>query len=395
MGKDDVLIVRQRDGGLKGLINSCMHRGNAVCRADEGNIKNFMCTYHGWTYDMSGKLVGVPGFENLYHAKLDKDSLGLVEVAQIDTYKGFIFATMDPEAPPLHDYLGTTSRLSLDMIAEQGDMEVVPGIQKYVINCNWKFPTDNIFDFYHGVTHLSAGASGVVPGRMRRDNDVPLDPTKVIDSDGAAKDDGTELELNANRISTVDSITILGEYGHAIGGPSIESRLKTQGGYEWRDRPEAKKALGPIGARVGGFSCIFPNVWRNNGQLCVRVPRSPNTTELWFFSFVDKNATPEERTETVNRYLHVFGPAGLLEQEDGENWWQSTKQTNGYVSKRIPHLLKMNLGEGKIIKEGGFNRIESSTSEHPQLWTYAAWSQYITGMDWESIREATTPGDYL
>src|ERR1700722_15795642 len=70
MGKDDVLIVRQRDGSLKGLVNSCMHRGNAVCRADEGNVKNFMCTYHGWTYDMSGKLVGVPGFENLYHGKL-------------------------------------------------------------------------------------------------------------------------------------------------------------------------------------------------------------------------------------------------------------------------------------------------------------------------------------
>src|SRR5580698_6145314 len=67
MGKDNVLVVRQRDGSIKALLNTCTHRGNAVCRADEGNTKNFMCTYHGWTFDLAGKLIGVPGLENLYH----------------------------------------------------------------------------------------------------------------------------------------------------------------------------------------------------------------------------------------------------------------------------------------------------------------------------------------
>src|SRR6204780_2148327 len=66
MGKDNVLVVRQKDGSIKALLNTCTHRGNAVCRAEEGNTKNFMCTYHGWTFDLSGKLVGVPGWENLY-----------------------------------------------------------------------------------------------------------------------------------------------------------------------------------------------------------------------------------------------------------------------------------------------------------------------------------------
>src|ERR1700679_2865965 len=63
MGKDNVLVVRQRDGSIKALLNTCTHRGNAVCRAEEGNTKNFMCTYHGWTFDLAGKLGGRPGLE--------------------------------------------------------------------------------------------------------------------------------------------------------------------------------------------------------------------------------------------------------------------------------------------------------------------------------------------
>ena len=60
MGEDRVIVVRNNEGGVSVLVNSCRHRGNAVCRADEGHATSFMCTYHGWTYDLSGSLVGVP-----------------------------------------------------------------------------------------------------------------------------------------------------------------------------------------------------------------------------------------------------------------------------------------------------------------------------------------------
>ena len=65
-----------------------------------------MCTYHGWTYDLKGALVGVPGFKEVYHEDLDRENWGLIKAAQVDTYKGFIFANMDPEAPSFHEYLG-------------------------------------------------------------------------------------------------------------------------------------------------------------------------------------------------------------------------------------------------------------------------------------------------
>ena len=73
MGEDRVIVVRDKEGGINVLLNTCRHRGNAVCRAEEGHATSFMCTYHGWTYDLKGKLVGVPGFKDYYHEDLKRE----------------------------------------------------------------------------------------------------------------------------------------------------------------------------------------------------------------------------------------------------------------------------------------------------------------------------------
>src|SRR5215469_1377853 len=90
MGRDNVLVVRQKDRSIRAMLNTCAHRGNAVCRADEGNAKGFLCTYHGWSYDIDGRLVGVPGYKNFYDGEVDKNRLGLAPVAQLASYKGFV-----------------------------------------------------------------------------------------------------------------------------------------------------------------------------------------------------------------------------------------------------------------------------------------------------------------
>src|SRR6478609_6244720 len=104
IGEDRVIVVRDNDGNAQVLINSCRHRGNAVCRAEEGHATSFMCTYHGWTYDLKGNLVGVPGFKEVYHEELDRQNWGLITAGKVDSYKGFIFATMDGEAPELDEF---------------------------------------------------------------------------------------------------------------------------------------------------------------------------------------------------------------------------------------------------------------------------------------------------
>src|SRR6266568_4790483 len=99
------------------FLNSCRHRGMKVCRYDEGNAAVLTCPYHGWSYSTDGRLVGVPYFREAYHGTLDRSAWGLVEVEQSYLYKGTVWATWDPEAPPFLEYLGDFVRyldLTLD-----------------------------------------------------------------------------------------------------------------------------------------------------------------------------------------------------------------------------------------------------------------------------------------
>src|SRR5687767_11007644 len=114
MGGDRVIVVRDNDMSVNVLVNSCRHRGNAVCRADEDHATSFMCTYHGWTYDLKGSLVGVPGFKEVYHEELDRENWGLIKAPNVESYGGLIFASMDPAAPTLHEYLGEGARFCID-----------------------------------------------------------------------------------------------------------------------------------------------------------------------------------------------------------------------------------------------------------------------------------------
>jgi phenylpropionate dioxygenase-like ring-hydroxylating dioxygenase large terminal subunit len=101
MGEDPVLVVRDSTGQVHAFLNLCSHRGNRLCRADAGNAAAFTCAYHGWTYRNDGRLIGVPYLKEAYYGELERERWGLQPVAQLDGYKGLLFATFDPEAPPL------------------------------------------------------------------------------------------------------------------------------------------------------------------------------------------------------------------------------------------------------------------------------------------------------
>jgi phenylpropionate dioxygenase-like ring-hydroxylating dioxygenase large terminal subunit len=369
IGEDSVIATRDRQGDLQVLLNTCRHRGNAVCRAEMGHANSFMCTYHGWTYDLAGKLIGVPGYKNYYHEDLKREEWGLVKAAKVESYKGFVFATMDPAAPSLEEYLGEVGRMGLTMVAAHGDVAIIDGVQKNRIGCNWKMAVDNVFDWYHApLTHASSAAAGY----MRR----PV-------------------------WSDMDHIVALGEYGHAISGPRLTREMRAalakqpssagspQMDERWRDRAEAQQELGPLGADQRGHPNIFPNLWiaSSGTQLSLRLPRGPSCTEIWWFTILDKDMPAAERAVTVSRANHTFGPAGMLEQDDGENWNQSTRAAGGAIGRRYPLNFAMNLGRGTIEHEpSGLAHIDTHINEHAQLWTYRAWTEWMVAEDWAALK---------
>ena len=373
IGEDRVIVVRDNDGNPQVLVNTCRHRGNAICRADEGHATSFMCTYHGWTYDLKGNLVGVPGFKEVYHEELDRENWGLIKAAQVDSYQGFIFANMDPEAVGLDEYLGETGKIGIGTIAARGDVAVAPGIQKYVMPCNWKLPTDNgVGDWYHPfISHASAR---MIPWQR------PALPTPAA----------------ANNPFAVRHLVVLGEYGHTISGPRATPAMLEQD--PWRESPKGKELLGPVGIKARGFPGIFPNVWIVNNQLSLRLPKGLGKCEIWFFTFVDQNLPKEQQQQVVFRSIHTFGPAGMLEQDDGENWNQAGKGMAGTIGRRFPlnHSLDHKLAE-VINDETGPSHAETNVSEHAQLWLHRAWSEWMAAENWADLKanHSTMPTDVI
>jgi phenylpropionate dioxygenase-like ring-hydroxylating dioxygenase large terminal subunit len=360
------------------LINSCRHRGNAVCRAEEGHSTSFMCTYHGWTYDLKGNLVGVPGFKEVYHEELDRANWGLAKAPQVESYKGFIFACMDANAPGLYEYLGEGGRWGMDLLAEQGDMVAVPGVHKFQIDCNWKFPSDNTPDHYHGaVTHLSASRAG---------------------HRGTGRARGSFAGTTARGMGTMyypeRGVTVLAEYGHGTAArykpDNWQEAFKDDPMYSFHLDPDMPRRMGQLGAKVANCHLnVFPNLFvpGQARNVALRLPKGPRKSEIWMWTFIDRNWSPEVQEEARQLTGHHFGPGGLMEQDDGENWDQSTAAMPGVVSGRYPLNYQMNLGRGDFIfDESGPPYIGVHCSEHAQLWTYRAWSEFMAASDWDDLR---------
>jgi hypothetical protein len=354
IGEDRVIVVRDNDMKPQVLINSCRHRGNAVCRADEGHATSFMCTYHGWTYDLQGRLVGVPGFKEVYHEELDRENWGLIKAAKVDSYGGLIFATMDPEATSLDEFLGEIGKLSIDYFNLPGRGKVVKGVQKWSVACNWKFAVDNVWDWYHVV--LTHASSIMATGIQRR----PIRPELVA----------------------------LGDYGHAIGGAL---RTPAEAGRRGPEVPEQDE-LGPVGSKMAGFGGIFPNLWLTREGLILRVPKGPMATEMWRLPMV--NANPDDvDTDYLKRQIASQGPAGHFEVDDAENWGLSTSGTMSTVARRYPLHYGMGLGHGRVtLEEGGPPYVQSEHwTEHGARWHYANWAHWMDAASWRDIKEGRPP----
>ena len=146
-----MILVRGDDRVIRLLLNTCTHRGALVCRQKSGNARTFQCPYHAWTFNSRGQLVGVPGEES-YSEAFSRAELKLASPAQVDSYRGFIFACFDPAADSLYDYLAG-ARECLDLVADQSEvgMKVVAGQQSYSARANWKLLAENGIDGYHAL----------------------------------------------------------------------------------------------------------------------------------------------------------------------------------------------------------------------------------------------------
>lgn len=143
-----VLLTRTKEGTAKAFANVCRHRGMKLCQLGTLGTGRIVCPYHAWTYDLDGRLVGLPRPE--IFPGLDKKVLGLLELPCVEA-GGLIWVGLDADHPP--DFSDVQGDLAADFDAFNMKNLFLYEKAVFKVNANWKLIMDSMLDSYH-VTRL-------------------------------------------------------------------------------------------------------------------------------------------------------------------------------------------------------------------------------------------------
>ncbi|MEJ5961490.1 Rieske 2Fe-2S domain-containing protein [Pedobacter immunditicola] len=306
IGQQPVFIARNKEGDLNALINACSHKGAMICRHKKGNKSTFTCPFHGWTFNNSGKLLKVKdpreaGYPDEFNCEGSHD---LKKVARFESYKGFLFGSLNAEVAPLEEYLGD-AKVIIDQMVDQAEfgLEILKGSSTYVYKGNWKLQMENGADGYHvSSVHWNYVAT---MGRRKYENEG----TKAVDANGWSKSTG-------------------GVYGFENGHILLWTRKinpEVSPVYHQKDR-----LIKEFGEEKADFMVnltrnlgIYPNVFlmdQFSNQVRVIRPISVDETEITIYCIAPKNEDPQQRAVRIRQYEDFFNASGMGTPDDLEEF---------------------------------------------------------------------------
>ncbi|MFJ5677826.1 aromatic ring-hydroxylating dioxygenase subunit alpha [Streptomyces sp. NPDC093097] len=154
VGRESVLITRNRAGALRAFLNVCRHRGAQLCTEESGAVRrNLQCPYHAWTYDLDGRLVAAPNLQQM--PDLDRTGRGLVAVP-VREWLGYAWVCLADEPPSFED---TVIGAAVERL---GDVAAIDRYRtetlalgrriRYDVRANWKLLVENFMECYHCAT---------------------------------------------------------------------------------------------------------------------------------------------------------------------------------------------------------------------------------------------------
>ena len=156
---EPMVVVRGREPGfqdLRAFFNVCRHRAARVVNEPSGTASRLRCRYHGWTYDLAGRLIGTPEFDGVVDFSREANSLVPVSV---DTWGKWVWVHLGPNPVPLREFLAP-------LLAHPSflDLESLHFVDRreYVVACNWKVFVDNYLDGGYHVNTVHPGLAGVL-----------------------------------------------------------------------------------------------------------------------------------------------------------------------------------------------------------------------------------------
>ncbi|AWI54593.1 benzoate 1,2-dioxygenase large subunit [Aquabacterium olei] len=308
IGRQPIMITRNKAGELNAIINACSHRGATLARLKKGNKANFTCTFHGWTFNNSGKLLKVKdGTDAGYPESFNKDcSHDLKKVARFESYRGFLFGSLNPDVAPLTEFLGESTKI-IDMIVDQSPegLEVLRGSSTYTFDANWKIQAENGADGYH-VTSVHWNYAATTNHRKQSEAG---DTIKAMDAGSWAKNGGGFYSF---------------ENGHMLlwtkwANPEDRPNFKV--------RDELVQRCGEARAdwmiNHSRNLCLYPNVYlmdQFSSQIRVLRPISVDKTEVTIYCIAPKGEAPEARARRIRQYEDFFNATGMATPDDLEEF---------------------------------------------------------------------------
>lgn len=374
MAREPVIVVRDAGNGVRVLANRCSHRGSLVCHEAHGRARQFVCPYHGWTFDPGGELRFVPIERGYAEAMAGRAELGLARVPRVETYRGFIFASLAADGPSLGDFLGPMASSFDDLVdrAPSGEVEAAGGVFKHVYRGNWKLMLENHNDTVHpGFVHQSsiyaaaeqAAAGGTfsdVQIRQMRQNGAPPEVWEKLGLYASAFGHSFMSDYHSDdRLVVAMANPIFARY---------RERLAERVGVE-----QAARVLSTHRFNTLIYpNCSFMSQFR---QLRILHPVAVDRTVVHTYSFRLGGAPEEMFCDTVAFANIVNGTASEVLTDDLEVY---ERVQRGLSCQRSDWVYLGRGFGGDRAEPGGTARGATGTSEIPVRNQLAAWTRYMT-----------------
>jgi phenylpropionate dioxygenase-like ring-hydroxylating dioxygenase large terminal subunit len=285
IGRRPVIVTRLDSGDIAVLINRCTHRGALVCRTPRGNAPGFTCGYHAWTYRNDGSCIGVP-LKHAYGTDFHPRKNNLLRAPCVQSYRGFIFAAMSADVPPLIEHLAGARQMLDQWLDRDGARPVLVrnGEMQFLTHANWKTVYDNAGDGYHPpFSHTSMLR---VFAERYGDVDMQYYSQNFDESPILSKDLGNGHTMLDQR-PAMHAHSAWARQHVQPGREVMEAALIAQHGRE--------RALQMLDDSTGsGMNLnIFPNLLIIGNQIQLIEPQSVNRTVVRWFSTTLDGAPPE------------------------------------------------------------------------------------------------------
>jgi phenylpropionate dioxygenase-like ring-hydroxylating dioxygenase large terminal subunit len=365
IGRTPVILSRDENMQVHVLINRCAHRGPTVCQLEYGNASYFRCEYHGWVYGNDGSLTGVSLRRGFGPGELD--GITGLDHAEVDSYRGLIFARLAPSGPSLSDQLGLAKQY-LDDWADRsptGEVLVKGGVWKHTYAGNWKLQLEGSNEGYH-------------PDYLHKISRLVNEKVALARGITAPQRPGT------SSFGTAGSAGIDLGNGHSImgaGGPAYNPNWRNNYPAEYVERIVARVGEARASQILGtGWRMqLFPNAAFAANQIRVIRPIAFDQTEVLQYHVVLPETSPAQRTAAVKGHQSFYGPAGYGSPDDLEMF---ARMFEGYRSSDAKQLNQWAyFSRGKQLETAGPNgeRFGHTSSEIEQRSIYYAWSALMKG----------------